>query len=50
MTKKDLALFKNDDIDSLAKHLIELALKRGSLSKAVKLYGLKDNIEGAEAL
>ena len=43
MTKKDLALFKNDDIDSLAKHLIELALKRGSLSKAVKLYGLKDN-------
>jgi len=43
MSKKDLVLFKDEDIDTLVKFVIELTLKRGGQGKSAKLHGLKDN-------
>ena len=44
MSNKDLALFKNEDIDTLVRFVVELTLQRGCQNKIVKLNGLKDNL------
>ena len=42
-SKRNLSLFNNEDLNSLGKYIIKLALKRGGKEKKVKYFGLKDN-------
>ena len=42
-SNRNLSLFNDEDLNSLAKYIIELALKRGGNKKELKYFGLKDN-------